>query len=80
MTKISNTRGKFAEELKEDIVGKNNAKMLNCAIIDQMGSIPILIWGEKIEQIQSGSVYQFNSVGKRYREQMKFLTATRAVE
>ena len=60
--------------LKEEIVGKNNAKMLKCAITDKTGSIPILIWEEEIDQIRSGAVYRFNGVGVRYREQMKYLT------
>ena len=38
-----NTQGKLTKGLKEEIGGKNNAKMLKCAITDKTGSISILI-------------------------------------
>ena len=61
----------------EETVGKNNSRLLKCAITDQTGVLPIMIWEDEIENIKDGCVYQIHGVGVRFRGQSKYLTTTR---
>ena len=61
----------------EEMVGKNNSRLLKCAITDQTNVLQIMIWEDEIENIKDGCVYLIHGVGVRFRGQSKYLTTTR---
>ena len=71
-----NVKGKITKET-EETVGKNNSRILKCAITDHTGVLAITIWEDEIENIKDGCVYRLHGVGIRFREQSKYLTTTR---
>lgn len=73
-----NVKGKVTKGADEETVGKNNLRMLKCAITDDTGVLAIKIWEDKIESIKDGCVYQFHGVRVRFCDQSKYLTTTRA--
>ena len=72
-----NVKGKVTKGATEETVGKNNSRLLKCAITDHTGVLPIMIWEDEIENIKDGCVYQIHGVGVRFRGQSKYVTTTR---
>ena len=70
-----NAQGKITKGNLEEFVGKNNSRMLKCALTDETGTIPIVIWEDEINDIKSN--YLLLGLGVRYREQTTYLTTTR---
>lgn len=61
-----NVKGKVTKGGDEETVGKNNSRMLKCAITDDTGVLAITIWEDEIESIKDGCVYQFHGVSVRF--------------
>ena len=74
---IVNVKGKIKKEQNFKVVGKNNLKMLKCAICDVSGVLQITFWEDEIEQIKDGVVYKITNVSVRSRDHIKSVTTTR---
>ena len=74
---LVNVKGKIKKGQNVKVVGKNNLKMLKCAICNLSGVLQITVWEDEIEQIRDGVVYKITNVGVRNRDHIKSVTITR---